>query len=59
MIRPWNATNWLQFKLDIGNYTLYHPVKINEKKLDKMVETLYKVIDKACLLYTSPSPRDS
>ena len=55
--RKWNSADWDAFTECLDKYRLYHPERINEKKLDKMVNCLYKVIN-SCLLYTSPSPRD-
>ena len=61
-IRLWDNANWLTFKMEMGKKRLFIPAQINNKKLDKMVDCLYKAInsslDIACLLYTSPSPRD-
>ena len=45
--RLWDNIDWREFQEEIGKYDLYHPAKVNEKKLDKMVDSLYKVINKA------------
>ena len=45
--RIWEDVPWAEFQEEIGKYKLYHPARVNEKKLDKMVDSLYKVINKA------------
>ena len=45
MIRIWDNTDWHLFKTEISKQKLYYPNRINEKKLDKMVSRLYKVIN--------------
>ena len=46
-VRLWDKTNWALFEEMMGKYKLYHPVNVNEKKIDKMVECLYLVLNKA------------
>ena len=53
MIRLWDEVDWTKFcnKMKIRTYFL--PKIMNEKKLDKMVESLYKNINDA-LDYAAP-----
>ena len=44
-VRQWDGAKWDIFQQETNKCRLYHPVKVNEKKLDKMVECLYKVIN--------------
>ena len=72
--RNWKKAKWKEFTEELVKVDPFIPEWISPKKLDKMVNKLYKAINaaldkacplrartakvQACLLYTSPSPRD-
>ena len=68
--RLYHKANWEQFTQILRDSHINIPSEMTECKLDKMVNKLNHILDKAldkscpvaearsCLLYTSPSPRD-
>ena len=46
-IRCWESVDWIQFGELMNQKRLFQPKIINEKKLDKMVDSLYEAINKS------------
>ena len=53
-VRPWKKADWPKFAAAMDK-PFKPPEMMSKKKLDRLTQKL----DKDCLLYTSPSPRDS
>ena len=54
LIRPWKKANWKRFSRILQKTQFFEPTKMSIKKLDKLVQSLYKILlsalDKSCPL---------
>ena len=46
-MRRWDKIDWTDFDRHLNTHALYFPTAINEKKVDKMVRSLYNTINYA------------
>ena len=47
LIRPWSRANWTRFARIIQNHEFFQPEIMSIKKLDKLVSSLYKILNNA------------
>ena len=47
LVRPWSKANWIKFERILANQDFFIPEVMSNKKLDKMVQSLYKAINRA------------
>ena len=63
LIRPWSKANWTMFNRILASKEFFIPETMSNKKLDKLVQSLYKVIDtalnKACPMRPARSDTDN
>ena len=45
--RPWSEADWLTFKAELEQKEIYIPNKITPKRLEKMLNQYYSLIEKA------------